>query len=197
MVPFSPEEKRSVDQDAATAIHLTATPFPTLRNSYFHKFLHWLDPAYTPPSRDQISGALLDEAYNKVSTEVNKVLQRQQQLHIIMDEGDDISGNRIINMCILTSYAAFHYCTEFTGWMLHTAETLANWALVQMEQIVGSDWRLAISYIFQIHIRPCEVCGRFRKRTHEYLMSCLFHATCMDYSSWLKTFAISSPTNRS
>lgn len=103
MVPFSPEEKRSVDQDAAMAIYLTATPFSTLRNSYFHKFLNRLDPSYTPPSRDQLSGALLDEAYNKVSTEVDKVLQRQQQLHIIMDEGDDISGNRIINMCILTS----------------------------------------------------------------------------------------------
>lgn len=30
MVPFSPEEKRSVDQDAAMAIYLTATPFSTL-----------------------------------------------------------------------------------------------------------------------------------------------------------------------
>lgn len=85
-----------------------------------------MDPSYTPPSRDQLSGALLDEAYNTVFTEVNKVLQRQQQLHIIMDEGDDISGNRIINMCILTSYGAFHYCTRDSGSMRHTAENLAN-----------------------------------------------------------------------
>lgn len=31
--------------------------------------------------------------------------------------------------------------------MRHTAENLANWALGQIEQIVGSDWRRVISYI--------------------------------------------------
>lgn len=147
MLPFSPEEKRSVDHDAAMAVYLTATPFSTLRNSYFNKFLHRLDPSYTAPSRDQLSGILLDEAYNPVATEVNNVLQRQQYLHIIMDESDDISGNRIMNMCILISYGAFHHCTRDSGSMRHTAENLANWALSEIGQVVGSDWRRVTSYI--------------------------------------------------
>ena len=147
MEPFSKEEKKEVDLLAAMSIYRSAMPFSTLSNPAMLRFLQQLDPSYAPPGRRALSEGLLDETYSRVRARVMAVIDKQEFINVIMDESDDITHHRIINLSVLTDCGAFHFKTEDYGSGRMTAANLSQWALDNITTVVNGEWHQVNSFI--------------------------------------------------
>ena len=72
-------------------------------------FLHSLNPAYKPPSRQALAEHLLDEVYTEIKAHTDTVISSIEHINISTDESTNINANRICNISIHSKYSALHY----------------------------------------------------------------------------------------
>jgi len=68
----------------------------------------------------------------------------QDDLNIVFDTSEDISGNRVQNIPIATPEGAFSYATDFSGSVRENAASVHLWATKKIEELVGPAgwWRV-------------------------------------------------------
>ncbi len=94
---------------------------------------------YKPTGRDRMSEMLLDEAYMDTKDKVETILKESPLLNIINDESDNVKGERILNVIVLTKdHHSFYAFSESAGERLDAAEN-ARWMLGKMLDLTGGD----------------------------------------------------------
>jgi hypothetical protein len=151
LVQLSANEKHELDMQAALAIYMVARPFTILQESYMRRYQESLSPYsninYSPPGREALASTLLAENYTNLKKEVDEKIRRECYINIIFDSSEDITGNRIINICVITRLGAFYHETFDSGSMRENADTLFHWILTKIEGIVGSDGWIRVNAI--------------------------------------------------
>jgi hypothetical protein len=123
---------KDLDLKAAMALYMSASPFTLFMQPAMETFLKTLNPAYKIPERRQFSGQLLDEAYNRVKTQVDRVLKDNGLLNLIVDESTDIATHTIMNLSVHTQNGVFHYASESIGDERRTANATMTWIVARM-----------------------------------------------------------------
>src|SRR5437588_8676513 len=110
---LSTEEKHQLHLKAALAVYMSGQPFSLLQNQYMHEYqtalLQLASIRYQPPGREALATTLLTEHFLSTKQEVEAILQLQDYLNIVFDASEDISGNRVQNISIVTPQGAFYY----------------------------------------------------------------------------------------
>ncbi|CAG8854860.1 44269_t:CDS:2, partial [Gigaspora margarita] len=101
--------------------------FSIIENPFFIDLLYNLCPNYQPPSREVLSGRLLDQEYSRVTIKREVILNESENLTIALDGWTSPSGNSIYNFIILTpTHNKFLYSLKDFSMDSHTAEFLAE-----------------------------------------------------------------------
>lgn len=145
---LSTEEKHQLHLKAALAVYMSGQPFSLLENQYMHKYqiglLQLASIRYQPPGREALATTLLTEHFLSTKQEVEAILQLQDYLNIVFDASEDISGNRVQNISIVTPQGAFYYATDCSGSVRENAASVHLWATKKIEELVGPAgwWRV-------------------------------------------------------
>ena len=67
-----------------------------MNNAFVQRF------GYKSPGRDRMSETLLEEVYMDTKDKVETILKENSLLNVISDESDNVKGERILNMTVLT-----------------------------------------------------------------------------------------------
>ena len=94
-------------------------------------------PAYKLPSRDAISGPLLDNVYKQVKNRTEQVVEKLLHINVITDESTDINTARICNISIHSPRGSLHYLSEDIRAMQTTAATSAQWLRNHLNQVAN------------------------------------------------------------
>ena len=99
----------------------------------------WMDELFTqgvgykPPSRDRLAGTLLDQIYLETKEKVDALFEADNMINIVSDESNNQSGDRIMNMTVLTKdHQSFHAYSESAGSSKLDAHASAAWMLEKM-----------------------------------------------------------------
>lgn len=173
--------KQRFDRQATLAIVMGARPFSLFEDKYMRGFIQSVSGnTYTPPGRDNIGGKELDGLYNELMEEVTSKLASQNTFHFILDESNDVSSNRMINLSVhcprlgsffignTNTFAATLNATFFVSWFINLVGkfTKGDWAKVsgiatdtcaiirKMWRVLESD--LKLKHVFMV---PCDSHG--------------------------------------
>src|SRR5579859_998022 len=124
---LSNSAKADLDIQAAMWCFMGNHPFTMFENSFAKAFLHRLNPAYKPPSRNAISGRLLDSIYTQVKSRTEEVIASFHNINVITDESTDINSSRIFNLSIHSIDGSIHYVSEDIQTISMTAFAAAEW----------------------------------------------------------------------
>ena len=145
---ISTEEKHQLHLKAALAVYMSGQPFSLLENQYMYEYqtalLQTASIRYQPPGREALATTLLTEHFLSTKKEVEAILRLQDYLNIVFDASEDISGNRVQNISIVTPEGAFYYATDCSGSVRENAVSVHLWATKQIEGLVGPEgwWRV-------------------------------------------------------
>ncbi|GBB97200.1 hypothetical protein RclHR1_02940002 [Rhizophagus clarus] len=81
---------------------MTGIPFRVISNPFFVNALKILNPSYNVPSREVLSGQLLDNQIAKVNDKVNKIIEFATDITIGLDGWTTPDGSSIWNFVLLT-----------------------------------------------------------------------------------------------
>lgn len=121
------EEQHILDELFAQVCYEEGLSFSVFESPAMKRALYRLNPAFEPPTRQAISGPLLDSAYNKLKDEVDEILNKETNLNIITDESSNINKSRIANISVNTQFGTFYLLSEDLGAMRSTSTNMANW----------------------------------------------------------------------
>jgi hypothetical protein len=134
----------TIDEAITLAFIMCGIPFRVIGNPFFMNALKTLNSCYEIPSREILSGRLLDTEVAKVNSKVDKIIEFTNDITIGLDGWTAPEGSSIWNFVLLTS-SRQEYLYELGDYsnQSQTAEFLAN----QIESVVnriGSQKILAI-----------------------------------------------------
>ena len=109
---LSKNQKTELDIQAVMWCFMSNHSFRMFENSFGKRFLQALNPAYTPPSRKAVSGALLDSAYIMTKTRVDELIAALSNINVVTDESSNISDARICNISVHSPSGVIHYVFE-------------------------------------------------------------------------------------
>lgn len=131
---------------------------------------------YKPPGRDRMSETLLDEEYMDTKDKVGTILKESPLLNVISDESDNLKGERILNMTVLTKdHHAFDAFSESAGDKRLDAAENARWMLAKMLELTGGD-------LGKIHSVTTDTCSLERatwdRLSQDPRLSHIFYVPC-------------------
>ncbi len=105
-----------------------------MNNAFVQEF------GYKPPGRDRMSETLLDEVYMDTKDKVKTILKETPLLNVISDDSDNMKGEQILNMTLLTKdHHAFYAFSESAEDKRLDAAENARWMLAKMLELTGGD----------------------------------------------------------
>ena len=134
---MSTATKAQLDTVFARAIYSSALPLSTAESEYWKEFFRLIRPAWSPPSRYQLSNTLLDAEYNNVQSQVMDKIKTADSLTVMSDGWTDVTGSSLINVIVATPEPVFYSAIQSTTQAhtgLYIAHTLGH-AIAQ----IGSD----------------------------------------------------------
>jgi hypothetical protein len=78
-------EAKKLDAALARMIYATGIPLSTVNHPAFVDFVKLLRPSYAVPSRDRLSGELLDEEYLAVRQAIEKKIESAESVTVMSD----------------------------------------------------------------------------------------------------------------
>jgi hypothetical protein len=97
---------------------MRARLFSLFEDKYIRGFIQSVSGnTYTPPGRDNISGKELNGLYNELIEEVTSKLASQNTFHFILNESNNVSSNRIINLSV--------HCPRLSSFFIGNTNTFA------------------------------------------------------------------------
>lgn len=124
LVRTTAAEKDNLDQQCARSLFATNSSFLSVEHPEYAKFCKMLRPGYTPPSRHQIGGVLLDKVHAELQESCKEQLANKP-VCMAMDGWSNIHNEPIVCVSI-TDEDGKTYITETidTSGSAHTAEYL-------------------------------------------------------------------------
>ena len=77
---LSPERIHEIDRSCVKAFVICGVPWHAIENPFFVEFLKTLRPGYTPPSKEKLSGELLNQEVAIVNSQILKELNNSTNL---------------------------------------------------------------------------------------------------------------------
>ena len=120
------DEKRKIDLDVGRFIYATNSSFLSVEHCKFKSLVNRLRPGYTPPSREQIGGPILDEVYEEELQKCKDTLQGQI-VSLDLDGWSNIHNQPVICASVLTeNKESYLVKTVDTSGNSHTTEYLTK-----------------------------------------------------------------------
>ena len=120
-------QKHDLDLQAAMWCYMANQPFNMYENPFSRTFLRNLNPAYKPPSRNTISGPLLEEVHSNIKTRTDILLSSLDCIDVSTDESSNITSARICNISVHSKYGALYYVSEDIGAKRMTSLAATQW----------------------------------------------------------------------
>lgn len=92
-------KKQALDAQCARMIFGTNSAFRTVDHPEFRKFCEELRPGYTPPSRQEIGGRLLEKEFQTLQSVMKESL-RDKTVCLSLDGWSNIQNDPIISACL-------------------------------------------------------------------------------------------------
>lgn len=92
---MTPSDKQVIDERCANWIYCQDLPFNTVEDKEFREFIALLRPAYKPPSKYEISGKLLDNAYDNMLMSLNDAISGKK-VTIMQDGWSTVQNDPVI-----------------------------------------------------------------------------------------------------
>lgn len=131
--------KESIDHQVARTVFATNSPFAFVENKEFISLIQMLRPGYSPPSRFDIGGKLLDNVYDKMLEEFSNEL-KGKTVCMAMDGWSNIHREPIVCVSVSMEGKTYLVDTVDTSGHSHVSEylqELANAALLKCEEKFG------------------------------------------------------------
>lgn len=110
-------KREELNKIAAIAIYYGGRPLSMLKDLWMNAFL-LKGFGYKPPGKIRLSEDLLDKAYSRTKIAMTKILDNSSVLNIVVNKSDNQTGEKIINMCVLTQqHQSFHIISELASSM--------------------------------------------------------------------------------
>src|SRR5579859_1324885 len=87
-------------------------PFTLFDNEFGKQFLKALNTAYKPPTRQLLTGRLLDSVYTVVKKHTENIIAAMPNLNVSTDESSNIKSARICNISVHSESGSLHYLSE-------------------------------------------------------------------------------------
>lgn len=127
----------------ARAIYAGGLPFSLfdpVKHPEWSDFVHSFDASWHPPSRERLGGSLLDEDYERVSNQVNTLLQGEMRLNLTADESTAANSDRVANIAVNTAAGgSFHLCTTSVDDRNVTAQEVARMVTTHAKELTKGD----------------------------------------------------------
>lgn len=172
---ISPDKRKQLDKLFSLAAYCEGLPLGFFEGRWMHNaFVQGF--GYKPPVRDRMSETLLDEAYMDTKDKVETILKESPLLNVISDESDNVKGERILNMTVLTKdHHAFYAFSESAGDKRLDAAENARWMLAKMLELTGGD-------LGKIHSVTTDTCSLERatwdRLSQDPRLSHIFYVSC-------------------
>lgn len=142
--PNTEMDASMIDEAITLAFVMCGIPFRVISNPFFVNVLKNLNPNYNAPSREVLSGRLLDNEVAKVNKKVDEIIESTDNITIGLDGWSAPDGSSIWNFVLLTP-SRQEYLYELGNYsdQSHTAEFLAN----QIELVIDRIGNKKISAI--------------------------------------------------
>ena len=134
------------DKRIALAFYMNSISFNVIQSRYFLAYHQMVASGYKPPTVHALQTTLLDESYEDVKSEVNKILDATYYLNIITDESTNINKERIINLSINIVHGTFYFVSQEIGAESMNAANTAAWLMKQLDGVVKGDWTRVNSF---------------------------------------------------
>ncbi|XP_044588532.1 uncharacterized protein LOC123267761 [Cotesia glomerata] len=128
------KKKDKMDKMLARAVYSSCSPFRLVENHYLKRFLKFSSPGYTPPSKDQLSGRLLDEEYQLLKSVMKNKLESANSLTILSDGWTDINHCSIINIVFMAPEPIFYKAIDASA-ESHTGTVIAGILSTVIEEV--------------------------------------------------------------
>jgi len=137
-------------------IYMQSRPFRLAEDPYFRDILNELNEDYTPPSRHDIAGKILEDSYLMVKNQVDHEIAKEQYINVIMDESTNIQFNWIMNVSVSTDKGVFHWNSKDIGAKEMTVELCANLIVEELRIMMKND-------LLRINSMSTDTCATMRK----------------------------------
>ncbi|XP_073422200.1 uncharacterized protein [Dendrobates tinctorius] len=122
-------EKELIDEKIAQFIYATNSSFRLTENPHFINMVQSLRPGYSPPSRADVAGKLLDQVYDREMEQCATALEGKI-VNLSIDGWSNVHNDPIVCACITTEEGkVFLAQTTDTSGNAHTAEFLQEVAV--------------------------------------------------------------------
>jgi len=128
-------EKLHLDRKAATLCYEGGLAFTQLQTDAMKELCFELNPTFKPPSRQYMSGHLLNLTYFRLKARVDKIIMDMPFINIITDGSTNINNTRISNISIHSHTGSFYYLSQDIGTLSMTTVNQANWLLDHLRTI--------------------------------------------------------------
>jgi hypothetical protein len=159
---MSAEDSQHADILLAEAIYSSGVPFSfvsiqllrsvvgtytiQVENPAFQAFVSALRPAYTLPSRKDLAGRLLDQAYHMLKVQMDSILKKAAgQITIVSDSWTNQRTEALVNYIAVTRQHAIFVKTEATGSARHTHEAVAEGISRTVDALGGGEAVVAVT----------------------------------------------------
>lgn len=132
-------EKLHLDLKAAALCFEGGLVFTQLQTDVMKELCFELNPAFKPPSRQYITGHLLNLTYASLKEKVDKIIVEMPFVNVITDGSTNINNTRISNISIHSRTGSFYYLSQDIGTLSMTAVNQANWLLDHLRTISKSN----------------------------------------------------------
>ncbi|XP_073402221.1 uncharacterized protein [Dendrobates tinctorius] len=122
-------EKELIDEKIAQFIYATNSSFRLTENPHFINMVQSLRPGYSPPSRADVAGKVLDQVYDREMEQCATALEGKI-VNLSIDGWSNVHNDPIVCACITTEEGkVFLAQTTDTSGNAHTAEYLQEVAV--------------------------------------------------------------------
>lgn len=120
------KEQEELSRLFSEAVYTSNCALSMFESEKWSKFFKKLRPAFTLPSRKQLSTTLLEKVYNDVRQKVNEDIQKSDAITLISDGWTNIRSEGIINYMVHTNNCDYFYDFSTPKSARHTGNYIAQ-----------------------------------------------------------------------
>ncbi|KAE8956558.1 hypothetical protein PR001_g31693, partial [Phytophthora rubi] len=97
---YSRDERATLDQAFARAVHRTGTEFSLFDHPAYRTFFEMLSPVYSPPLSGELSTSLLSDSYQDIMMEMRRNLLASSALTVAVDGATNVLSRSMSNVIV-------------------------------------------------------------------------------------------------
>ena len=135
-------KRNELNRLTAMTIYCDERPLSMFENSWM-KIFFLKSISYKSSEKNRIDENLLNEAYARTKKLITRIIDSSSMLNIVMNENDNQTKKRILNMCVLIqNHQSFHVISKSTDSMQLNARNEANWIIRQINDFTNDFFKI-------------------------------------------------------